>query len=279
MSLSEQFIEHDGMRTAFLEAGEGPPVLLLHGSGPGVSALANWRGSLQSDLASRFRLIAPDVLGFGNTAAPEGTALDQKARLRQLSGFIDALGLDTVGLVGNSMGGALALGLAHLLPNRIERMVLMGTVGISFPITEALDEVWGYEPSIPAMEGVIRHLAHDQSLVSDDLVKLRYEASIEPGVQERYAASFAAPRQRHLDDMALSESEIAAIEVPTLLIHGIHDHIVPLEDTSLRIARLMPDADLVVFGRVGHWTQIERAADFQRVVGTFFEPMLGQSRS
>ena len=273
MSLSEQFIEHDSMRTAYLEAGSGPPVLLLHGSGPGVSALANWRSALQSDLTSSYRLIAPDVVGFGKTSAPEETPFNQASRLRQLAGFMDAMGLDNVGLVGNSMGGALALGLAHLHPDRIERMVLMGAVGIAFPITPALDEVWGYEPSIPAMEGVIRHLAHDQSLVSDDLVKMRYEASLEPGVQERYAAAFAAPRQRHLDDMALSEAEIAAIKVPTLLIHGIHDHIVPLEHTSLRIARLMPDADLVVFGRVGHWTQIERADDFQRVVGTFFEAM------
>ena len=274
MSLSEQFIEHSGMRTAYLEAGSGPPVLLLHGSGPGVSALANWRGVLQSELTDRYRLIAPDVVGFGQTSAPDGVALDHALRLQQLADFMEALDLGTVGLVGNSMGGALALGLAHHHPDRIARMVLMGTVGISFPITKALDEVWGYEPSIPAMEGVIRHLAHDQTLVSDDLVKLRYEASMQPGVQERYASAFAAPRQRHLDDMALSEAEIAAITTPTLLVHGIHDHIVPLEQTSLRIARLMPDADLMVFGRVGHWTQIERATDFQRVVGMFLEPML-----
>jgi len=277
MDLTEQFIEHDGLQTAYIEAGDGPPLLLLHGSGPGVSALANWRGTMQSDLISRYRLIAPDVVGFGNTTAPEGTPFDQASRLRQLTGFMNAMDLNNVGLVGNSMGGALALGLAHHHPDRIERMLLMGSVGISFPITQPLDEVWGYEPSIPAMEMVIRHLAHDQSLVSDDLVKMRYEASLVPGVQERYAAAFAAPRQRHLDDMALSEDQIAAIKIPTLLIHGIHDHIVPLEQTSLRIAKLMPDADLVVFGRVGHWTQIERAADFQRMVDMFFEPMLSGS--
>lgn len=274
MDLTEKFIEHDGMKTAYIEAGEGPTLLLLHGSGPGVSALANWRGTMQSDLTSRYRLIGPDVVGFGKTSTPEGTPFDHATRVKQLAGFMDAMGLDKVGLVGNSMGGALALSLAHQHPDRIERMLLMGSVGISFPITPALDEVWGYEPSIPAMEMVIRHLAHDQSLVSDDLVKMRYEASLVPGVQERYAAAFAAPRQRHLDDMALSEDEIAAIKIPTLVIHGIHDHIVPLEQTSLRIARLLPDADLLVFGRVGHWTQIERAADFQRATDMFFEPML-----
>ncbi len=274
MNLTERHIEHDGMRTTYLEAGNGPPVVLIHGSGPGVSALANWRGTLQSELATKYRLIAPDVVGFGTTTFPDGTTFNNASRLRQLTGFINAMNLKKVALVGNSMGGALALGLAYNNPQRIERMVLMGTVGISFPITEALDEVWGYEPSIKAMESVMRHLAHDQSLVSDDLVKLRYEASMAPGVQERYASAFAAPRQRHLDDMALSEEQISSITTPTLLVHGIHDHIVPLNQTSLRIVRLMPDADLSIFGRVGHWTQIERAEDFQNLINTFFQPLL-----
>jgi 2-hydroxymuconate-semialdehyde hydrolase len=171
--------------------------------------------------------------------------------------------------VGNSMGGALALGLAHRHPGRVERMVLMGAVGISFPITAELDEVWGYEPSLEAMERVIRLLAFDQSLVNPDLVQLRYDASIEPGVQERYAEAFAAPRQRHADAMALSDDELRALDTPTLLIHGVKDEVVPVDSTSMRMVQLLPNADLVVFGQCGHWTQIERAADFQRHVAEF----------
>jgi pimeloyl-ACP methyl ester carboxylesterase len=179
------------------------------------------------------------------------------------------MGLGRFRVIGNSMGGALALGVANRYPERVERMVLMGAVGVHFPITSALDEVWGYEPSIPAMERVIRLLAYDQSLVNADLVKLRYQASIEPGVQERYAEAFAAPRQRHADDMALSDDELRAMQTPILLIHGVKDEVVPVETTSMRMVQLLPNADLVVFGRCGHWTQIERAADFQRHVSDF----------
>jgi pimeloyl-ACP methyl ester carboxylesterase len=265
----DQFLSHDGYTTCFLEAGEGSPVLLIHGSGPGVSARANWRGTLASDLTDGFRMIAPDVVGFGQTATPEHMALDHDTRVAHLVSFCDSIALDTFQVIGNSMGGALALALAHRFPDRVERMVLMGAVGIQFPITPELDEVWGYEPSLEAMERVIRLLAHDQTLVNPDLVRMRYEASIAPDVQERYAAAFAAPRQRHADSMALSDDELRKLKTPTLLIHGVRDAVVPVADTSMRMVQLLPNADLVVFGGCGHWTQIERADDFQRHVGEF----------
>jgi 2-hydroxymuconate-semialdehyde hydrolase len=262
-------VEHDGFRTAYHDVGDGPPVLLVHGSGPGVSALANWRGTLASPLARDHRLVAPDVAGFGGTSTDE--ELTHETRVRHLVGFLDALGLDRVDVVGNSMGGALALALAHRHPERVRRMVLMGTVGITFPIPDGLDRVWGYEPSLEAMAELVGLFAHDRDLVGPDLVRLRYEASIVPGVHERYAAAFAAPRQRHVDAMALSEDELRGITAPIRLLHGAEDRVIPLEATSLRLVRQLPHADLVVFSRCGHWTQIERAADFEREVAAFFD--------
>jgi len=267
--LTDHVIHHDGYRTSYLEAGEGPPTLLIHGSGPGVSARANWSGTMSSELTSMFHMIAPDVVGFGQTTTPPDTVLDHNSRVEHLVSFCDVMNFDRFRVVGNSMGGALALGLANRYPERVERMVLMGAVGVHFPITDALDEVWGYEPSLSAMERVIRLLAYDESRVNPDLVKLRYEASVEPGVQERYAEAFAAPRQRHADDMALSDEELRAMQTPILLIHGVKDEVVPVDSTSMRMVQLLPNADLVVFGRCGHWTQIERADDFQRHVGEF----------
>lgn len=264
---AQAHVEHDGFRTAYHDVGAGPPVLLVHGSGPGVSALANWRGTLASPLADRHRLIAPDVAGFGQTHTAH--ELTHDTRVRHLVGFLDALGLDRVDIVGNSMGGALALALAHRHPERVRRMVLMGTVGIAFPIPDGLDRVWGYEPSLEAMAELVGLFAHDRDLVGPDLVRLRYEASIAPGVHERYAAAFAAPRQRHLDEMALSEDDLRGITVPVRLLHGAEDRVIPLEATSLRLVRLLPRADLVVFSRCGHWTQIERASDFVHEVTTF----------
>ena len=261
-------VEHDGFHTAYHDVGDGPPVLLVHGSGPGVSALANWRGILASTLADEHRLIAPDVAGFGQTQTTQ--ELTHETRVRHLIGFLDALGLDRVDVVGNSMGGALALALAHRHPERVRRMVLMGTVGIAFPIPDGLDRVWGYEPSLDAMAELIGLFAHDRDVVGPDLVRLRYEASMVPGVHERYAAAFAAPRQRHVDAMALSEDDLRSIATPVRLLHGAEDRVIPLEATSLRLVRLLPRADLVVFSRCGHWTQIERATDFVREVASFF---------
>ena len=263
-------VAHDVFDTHYLEAGGGRPVLLIHGSGPGVSGRANWQGLMRSPVRERNRLLAPDVLGFGDTRATAGTDLSHDNRVRHLVGFLDAVGLDTVDVVGNSMGGALALALASRHPERIRRMVLMGSVGIRFPITPGLDKVWGYTPSPDNMREIMGLFAYDQALITEELITLRYEASAVPDVQQRYAEAFAAPRQRHLDAMALSEDELAQIRTPTLLVHGRDDQIIPLEATSLRLLRLLPTADLVVFSRCGHWTQIERAQDFQRQVDGFF---------
>jgi len=267
--LAEHVLEHDGFSTTYLENGQGSPLLLVHGSGPGVSGRANWQGTMTGPLAERFAMVAPDVVGFGGTRTPPGTALSHESRVRHLVAFLDARGLERVDVVGNSMGGAVTLALAARHPERVRRMVLMGSVGIAFPLTPGLDAVWGYTPSLESMRELMRLFAYDQGLISDQLVSLRFEASRGPDVQERYAEAFAAPRQRHVDAMALTEDELRAIRVPTLLVHGAEDQVVPLEGTSLRLVRLLPDADLVVYGRCGHWTQIERAADFQRDVAAF----------
>jgi pimeloyl-ACP methyl ester carboxylesterase len=263
-------VQHGPFDTHYLEAGEGSPVLLIHGSGPGVSGRANWQGLMRSPLAEQRRLLAPDVVGFGETRAADDVTLDHPSRVQHLVGFLDALNLDQVDVVGNSMGGALALALAHGHPERVRRMVLMGTVGIDFPITEGLDRVWGYTPSYDNMAALMRLFAYGQDLVTDELIELRFRATQTGDVQERYAAAFAAPRQRHLQAMALTEQELSSIRTPTLLIHGRDDQIIPVEATSQRLLHILPAADLVVFGRCGHWTQIERATDFQRHVAGFF---------
>lgn len=120
-----------------------------------------------------------------------------------------------------------------------------------------------------AMRELMDLFAFDNRIVSDELIRLRYEASRAPGVLERYHAAFAAPRQRHVDAMALSDHDLANIQTPTLLIHGAQDRIIPLESTSLHMARTLPNADLVVLGRCGHWTQIERGEAFRRHIAAF----------
>ena len=166
------------------------------------------------------------------------------------------------------LGGALALALTIRRPERIRRLVLMGAVGVSFPITPALDAVWGYEPSFENMRSIMDVFAYDRGLINDELAKLRYEASIRPGFHESYASMFPAPRQRWVDALASNEADIARIDKETLIIHGREDQVIPL-DNSLRFANLISRSQLHVFGRCGHWTQIEHAARFARLVGDF----------
>ena len=260
-------IDVAGVATNVHVAGDGDPVLLLHGSGPGVSAWANWRLTIPV-LARRFRVIAPDIVGFGFTDRPEQVTYDLDTWTSHALGVLDTLGIERAHVVGNSFGGSLALSLAIRHPDRVGRLVLMGSVGVPFAITPGLDAVWGYEPSVDAMEGLLHLFAHDRSLIGPDLARLRYEASVRPGVQEAYRAMFPAPRQRALDALTHSVDEIAGITAPTLIVHGRDDQVIPLQN-AVDLLALIDDAQLHVFGRCGHWTQLEHAAEFTDLVTDF----------
>ena len=256
-----------GINTFYHHAGSGQPVVLIHGSGPGVSAWANWRLVLP-ELSRHFAAYAPDIIGFGKTAKPADCAFTHADRVNHLINFIETLSLAPVRLIGNSMGGGLALALAVRRPDLVERMVLMGSVGVSFPITEGLAEVWGYTPSLEKMRRLIDLFAYNKALVTDELAKLRYEASIQPGYQEAYAKAFPAPLQQHIEAMSIAEERIRQVQIPALVIHGREDRIIPME-VGVRIYRLLPRADMHIFGQCGHWTQIEKTADFNAQVIRF----------
>lgn len=249
------------------DLGEGALVLFIHGSGPGVSAWANWRLVLPV-LAQTRRVIAPDMAGFGFTERVPGAAYTMDAWVQQALDLLDALDIERADVVGNSFGGALALALAIRAPHRVRRLVLMGSVGVPFAITPGLDAVWGYTPSFANMRRIMDVFAFDRALVTDELAQLRYEASMRPGFQETFGAMFPAPRQRWVDAMASPEAAIRALPHETLLIHGREDQVIPMA-TSLTLSQWIPRSQLHVFGRCGHWTQIEHSARFARLVGDF----------
>ena len=262
-----QSIDAGGIEVNYHDHGSGFPVLLIHGSGPGVSAYANWR-LVMPELSKQRRVIAPDMVGFGFTERPAGYQYTMTNWVKQAIDLLDALGLEQVDLVGNSFGGALSLALTIHHPERVRRLVLMGAAGVSFPITPALDAVWGYEPSFENMRRIMDVFAYDRGLVNDDLARLRYQASAREGVQESYAQMFPAPRQRWVEALASPEEDIAKIDKETLIVHGRDDQVIPVEN-SLRMSKLISRSQLHVFGRCGHWTQIEHAARFAQLVSNF----------
>ena len=258
----------NGIKTNYLEAGKGDPVVLIHGSGPGVTSYANWRLVLPA-LAENFRVVAPDMVGFGFSERPANIEYGVQTWADQVVGLMDTLELPTAHMVGNSFGGAIALRIATQHPDRVGKLVLMGSMGVPFPITEGLERVWGYEPSFENMRKVLDVFAYSRDLVNDELAEVRYRGSIQPGFQESFAAMFPAPRQRWVEAMCTPEDDIRRLPHRTLIVHGREDQVIPVQ-TSLRLMELIDNADLSVFSHCGHWSMIERTEDFNRSVSEFF---------
>jgi len=265
-----------GVSTALIdvgpdESGAGtayPPVLLLHGSGPGVTAAANWRPVIPA-LSENHRVLAPDQLGFGGTATGEPRTYGRQAWTEHALALLDTLGVGTVDIIGNSMGGAVALSIARARPHAVRRIVLMGSMGVAMALPAGLNTIWGYTPGVPQMREVIGLFAHDRRLITDELVELRYQASLRPAVRDSWQAMFPEPSQRWVDDLALSGAELASVAVPVLLVHGRDDRVVPWRVSSAQLIDLLPDARLHVMSGCGHWTMIEKTADFLAVVQPF----------
>jgi pimeloyl-ACP methyl ester carboxylesterase len=260
-------IDAGGIETSYVEAGSGETVLMLHGSGPGVSALANWQHNIPA-LAQRFHVLAPDIVGFGATERPEDIVYSLRNWTDHVWAFMDARGIEKARVIGNSLGGRIALQMASDQPDRIAKIVLMGVPGVGMTPTEGLAALRAYEPSHDAMRQLLRnYFAVDPAMITDDLVKIRYEASIADGAYEAYRAMFFDPRHAGTE-LGITENEVRAIATPILLIHGREDKVVPLQ-VSVTMLGLLPNADLHVFSACGHWTQIERADEFSAVVSDY----------
>lgn len=257
-----------GVDTFYHEAGQGEPILFIHGSGPGVSALANWRLILPY-FAENYRVIAPDLAGFGSTEKMEKGSYGIDIWTDQLSAMIEEKGLERVSIVGNSLGGALALHLTHRKPHLVHKIVLMGTMGVPFELTEGLDKVWGYTPSYENMAELVNIFSYGDTFANDsDLIDMRYQGTLHQENQDAFASMFPAPRQENIDQLTLSKEKIQEIEHPSLILHGREDQVIPAEN-SRKAFDILPNADIHLFGKCGHWIQIEKSESFCRQVEMF----------
>lgn len=248
--------------------GDGSVVVLLHGSGPGVSAWTNWKRVMPA-LADRFRVVAPDLAGFGYTERKPDLQYDIKLWSKHLIGFLDALQLPKVSLIGNSFGGSLALATAARFPERFERLVLMGTPCDKFNMTPGLRAGWDYVPSREAMRATMAHFPYDPATITDELVEDRYQASLIPGAQEGLRKLLVEPRAEGETPLSgMPEAVAAGIELPTLILHGREDRVIPVE-MGLKLGRAMPNAQFHMFGRCGHWVQAERFPEFVALTRDF----------
>lgn len=279
-SIVKEVIRHDGFETKVNLAGapDLPAVLLLHGSGPGASAWSNWQ-YIMPELADRFFLVAPDLAGFAESSGPGspplGAARWMEVWVDQVISLIEHMRLKRVNLVGNSLGGAIALQAALRRVDAFDRIALMGPVGTPVKLTRELDLIWGFydSPSVHRMESAMRWFAWDPSIMGDQIgaiAKMRFEAAMQPRVREMFARMFPAPRQQHLDAMTVADSDLRRITQPVLLLHGQEDPIVPIDTSEYLIRHLGGPVQMHVYNRCSHWTQVEYKDSFNRLVADFF---------
>jgi 2-hydroxymuconate-semialdehyde hydrolase len=188
--------------------------------------------------------------------------------------LLDELKLDKVHLVGNSMGGAIALPLLMAAPQRFDKVVLMGAIGAPCRLTPGLDRLWGFynDPSPRTLAQAITWFVYDAGIVSgrlEAIAQARFEAAMQPEVRRSFEAMFPAPRQKLLDELVVPDLALSRMRHPMLLVHGRDDAIVSLE-TSLYLAQRLPNVQLHVYGQCSHWVQVERSQSFHRLLLDFF---------
>jgi 2-hydroxy-6-oxo-6-(2'-aminophenyl)hexa-2,4-dienoate hydrolase len=266
---TSNYIDAGGLRTHYLEAGNrnAPPVVLIHGGGAGADSIGNWRFTLP-ELAKTHRVIAMDMVGFGRSAKPQDFEYSQTARNRHLAAFLKAMSLSRVPIVGNSMGGATALGVAMNEPGLIDRLVLMGSAGLNAEITESLKPIVFYDYTVQGMQKLIRALTGSRFEVSDELVKFRYELSIEPDTRRAYTATMDWVRQQ--GGLFYPEEAIAGVRTPTLVVNGKNDLVVPLKN-AYRFLELLPNSWGYLIPHCGHWAMLEAPTEFLSATRNFLD--------
>jgi 2-hydroxy-6-oxonona-2,4-dienedioate hydrolase/4,5:9,10-diseco-3-hydroxy-5,9,17-trioxoandrosta-1(10),2-diene-4-oate hydrolase len=262
---------------AVAESGEGPVLVMLHGGGPGAAGVSNYHQNLPA-LTRNFRVVLPDQPGFGGSYRPTENDLEQRSiteiTVDALFQALDALGIDTFHLLGNSLGGAAAIAMAQQRPERVTRLVLMAPGGGWVPFgptpTEGQKEMFRYYngsgPSEKKMAAFIRTMVFDHKQFGEDVVRARYEASLDEGhiaFYHHYNAAFA--KRGGMDPLW---HDLHKIKAPTLLLWGRDDRTITLDGAQLMLKHIR-DVQLHVFGRCGHWVQLERQREFEELVTGF----------
>jgi 4,5:9,10-diseco-3-hydroxy-5,9,17-trioxoandrosta-1(10),2-diene-4-oate hydrolase len=276
-TMTERTVRVNGKEIFVADTGTGPPVVLLHGGGPGASGMSNYARNIEP-LAQHFRVIVPDMPGYGRSAKgvdgsdPFGYLADH------IRGMLDVLGIDRAHLVGNSYGGSCALRLALDTPHRVDKLVLMGPGGVGttrgLP-TAGLKSLLGYYggdgPSLDKLRTFIRsYLVYDGDAVPEPLIQTRYESSIDPEVVAN------PPLQRPSGLRTLwrmdftRDRRLSTLETPTLVLWGREDKVNKPSGATM-LGERMPNADVLVTAKTGHWVQWERADFFNAVTTAFLK--------
>ncbi len=266
-----RFVLVDGVRTHYLEAGAGRPLVLLHDGGFGGAARLTWFMNIAA-LASQYRVIAPDWLGFGDTDKLYDFGGNRTRRLRHMTRFLEAICVDEAAFIGCSMGATLLLQVAATGEQPWPIAALVSISGGGFvPLNDARKRALSFDCTLDSMRTVVSTYVHQQQWLDDPrMVEERFAQAISPGAWEAVAAArFKSPVASEPRDFGAEDTTpYAHVAVPTMLAAGSHD-VLREPDYAVDVAAAIPDVVLHLYQQSGHMPQIEEADDFNRDVLKF----------
>ena len=259
----------EGHKVHYWEGGAGFPILMLHGVGPGTSIMGNFAPVLDP-LADRFHVVAVDLIGFGGSDRNRNEPFfDVELWVRQACAMLELMPAGPVGVIGHSMGGAMALKVAARSP-RVVKVMTSCSVGAGYPINEALDGFWSMPKDPADLRRIMERMVFASDTLTDDMITDRWKLLTQPGYPEYFAKLFPPPRQRCLDAAVLGDDEIASIKAEVVMLHGRDDQPCPPDQTTMVLSRKLPGADVYLLGHCGHNLPRERAAAFLQHAGALF---------
>jgi 4,5:9,10-diseco-3-hydroxy-5,9,17-trioxoandrosta-1(10),2-diene-4-oate hydrolase len=265
---TSKFVNAGGVKLHYNEVGSGPPIVCLHGAGPGATSWGNFSKNVEA-FSRNHRVLLVDMPQYGKSDKIELANPRLTTLARIMRDFMDALGIEKADFCGNSFGGQVSLKTAIDYPERVGHVVMIGSAPVAFSLfcpmpVEGVKNIGAYYrgdgPSLPKMRTVLESLVYDTSWLTDAVVKERYEASLDPEIIKLNQMP-PAPKQ----DLT---AEFGRVQCPTLVVWGMDDRAGAL-DVGLLMTRAIPKAQMHIFNKCGHWAQVEHRDEFNRLVLDF----------
>lgn len=274
------WVKVNGIRTHYVEAGEGDPVVLVHGAGPGAFGWSGWRQTIPA-LAKHYKVYALDTLGFGYTDKPTNIVYSDQACVDHLAGFIDALCIDKVNIGGNSRGAYMAAKYTLDHPDRVNRLLMVssGSIAAAMGIERndeqkgGLKRLQGYDGTPEAMRRFLEIIVNDHSKITDELVAQRVKMAAQPGhdyvhkSQKKYRDSLKDnPNEFQRFDM---RHRLPLLTIPMVMIWGAKDSFAPASFSG-DLQKLLPNVVFKVLQNSGHQAQNDESDLFNQIALSFF---------
>ena len=256
MALAERDIALEGHRVHIWEGGQGFPILMLHGSGPGAGTVGNWRLVLEP-LVGRYRIVATDLIGFGASGRKEQEPyFDLPLWRRQAQAALDLLPAGDTGVIGHSLSASLALGLAIDNP-RVTKVMTTGAMGARGMANRETEICWRFPETREELREAAEILVHDPSVITDAFLDARMAILHDGEYGPYFRSMFAGDKQRFIDAAVLAPEKLAALTCDVMMLHGRDDRPFPCEENTRVLARHIPKADTLVIAECGHSPALE----------------------